>query len=205
MRRNRTRNERKRQKFLTGLLLLLALFLWAWLLVYCMMVPVRSAEEHARQIAAAQLPAEPVPEPTVNTEDLILEITLATADVDKPAAEPIPYEDHFRDAAHMVEDCTITYYCAEKRPHICGTGDGITATGTPVTPYWTCAVDPSVIPYGATVMVDWGDSVAFYEAQDCGSAVDGSHIDLAVATHEEALQLGRKTATVYWLMEEGTH
>ena len=82
---------------------------------------------------------------------------------------------------------------------LCGTGDGITATGVPVTPDWTCAVDPSVIPFGADVMVDYGDSVAFYKAQDGGGAIKSNHIDLAVDTHQNALKAGKTTATVYWM------
>lgn len=34
------------------------------------------------------------------------------------------------------------------------------------------------------------------------SGVKGSHIDLCVSTHEEALRLGRRTATVYWVATE---
>jgi len=104
--------------------------------------------------------------------------------------------------ANRIDDCTITYYCCELRPHICGTGDGLTATGSPVMAGISCAVDPDVIPLGSTVMVDYGDGIIhYYLAEDVGGAVDGDHIDLAVATHEEALQLGVKKATVYWVKE----
>ena len=147
----------------------------------------------AEEVAAAQQAA---------LEDAMLEAALAAADVNKPAAEPVTYEDLFRQNGNRIDDCRITHYCCEPYAHICGDGDGLTATEVPVTPYWTCAVDPSVIPYGAEVMVDYGDSVAFYKAQDCGSGVDGRHIDLAVETHAEADQLGVKYATVYWCKEE---
>lgn len=104
--------------------------------------------------------------------------------------------------ANVIEDCTITYYCCEKYEHICGTGDGITYTGTEVYPGRSCAVDPTVIPFGATVMVDYGDGeIHYYVAEDIGLSITGSRIDLAVATHSEALQMGTKTATVYWTEE----
>lgn len=104
---------------------------------------------------------------------------------------------------YVIEDCTVTYYCAERYPHICGTGDGITATGDAVMPGVTCAVDPSVIPYGSIVSVDYGDGVLHeYVAQDAGAWIDGSHIDICVKSHTEALELGRKTATVYWRAPE---
>ncbi len=102
-------------------------------------------------------------------------------------------------AVHVIEDCTVTYYCAEQYAHICGTGDGITATGGRVTPGVTCAVDPSVIPFGSVVCVDYGDGVLHeYVAQDSGAWVNEDHIDICVETHSKALELGTRTATVYW-------
>lgn len=125
-----------------------------------------------------------------------------------PMEEPEEAENELIEAAllarsHAIDECTITFYCSEKRPHICGTGDGIAADGTPVLSWATCAVDPDVIPLGSTVLVDLGDGYGLRTlvANDTGGAVKGNHIDLCVATHEEALQLGRRTATVYWCEE----
>lgn len=104
---------------------------------------------------------------------------------------------------HVIDDCVVTYYCCEKRAHICGTGDGITATGAEATPGMTCAVDPAVIPFGSIVCVDYGDGVLHeYVAQDSGAWVNEDHVDLCVETHSEALELGRRTATVYWTAPE---
>lgn len=104
--------------------------------------------------------------------------------------------------AQRIDDVKVTFYCTEKRKHICGTGDGITASGAEVTAYVTVAVDPKVIPLGSTVLVDFGDGVIHYFiAQDTGGAVKGNHIDIAVAGHQEALELGIKTATVWWIKE----
>ena len=98
-----------------------------------------------------------------------------------------------------LENCTVSHYCCEKYPHICGGGNGITASGAPVQAGVTCAVDPYFIPLGSTVYVDYGNGeICTYIAQDTGSAVSGGHIDVAVATHDEALRLGMKTATVWW-------
>lgn len=108
-------------------------------------------------------------------------------------------EDVLRRTANKILNCTVTYYCAELYEHICGNGDGLTATGAPVVPYETCAVDPGMIPLGSTVWVDYGDGVLHeYIAQDVGGAVVGGHVDLAVTTHAEADECGRRTATVYW-------
>lgn len=128
-----------------------------------------------------------------------LDAVLSFADVNAEAQEPVTYEDQFRTNAAVIEDCTVTFYCTEKYTHICGEGHGITYSGVPVTAGWTCAVDPSVIPLGSEVMVDYGDHVEFYKAQDTGGAIKGNHIDLAVESHELAVQLGTKTAAVYFM------
>ena len=102
----------------------------------------------------------------------------------------------------VIESCTVTFYCAERYPHICGTGDGIAYDGTSVLPWATCAVDPSVIPLGSTVLVDLddGEGLRYFRANDTG--VKGDHIDICVPTHADALRLGIQTSTVYWC-EEG--
>ena len=166
-----------------------SLAVWLVLIIWCLAIPVQSDYEAA-------------PVEIESAEEMAADFVLANSDVNAEAQEPVTYEDWFRANASVIEDCIITHYCCEKYEHICGTGDGITATGVPVTAGWTCAVDPSVIPYGCEVMVDYGDSVAFYKAQDRGPAIDGNHIDLAVETHAEALQIGTRMATVYFMEVE---
>ena len=103
--------------------------------------------------------------------------------------------------AHVIEDVTVTHYdcCIQ----CCGKDDGITASGRKATPGVTVAVDPNMIPLGSDVLVDYGDGeIHYYRADDTGGAVKGNHIDLCVGSHEEALQLGRRTATVYWVAAE---
>ena len=99
-------------------------------------------------------------------------------------------------AYEYIGECTVTYYCCEAYEHVCGDGDGLTATGLPVTP-GVVAVDPEVIPLGSTVIID-GQA---YLAADTGGAVRGNHVDIAVATHQEALELGTRTAEV-WVVED---
>ena len=98
--------------------------------------------------------------------------------------------------AHIIEDCTVTHYdCCVA---CCGEDDGITASGVQATPGVTVAVDPDVIQLGSDVLVDYGDGeIHYYRADDIGGSVKGNHIDLCVGSHEEALQMGRRTATVY--------
>lgn len=99
-------------------------------------------------------------------------------------------------AYQYIGECTITHYCCEAYEHICGDGDGLTATGIPVAPGMV-AVDPDVIPLGSTVIID-GQA---YLAADTGEAVKGNHVDIAVATHQEAEDLGVTTADV-WVVED---
>lgn len=94
---------------------------------------------------------------------------------------------------------TITHYC--NCSICCGiyAGLGLTASGAPTVAGTTIAVDPSVIPYGTKVIIN-GHT---YIAQDCGSAVNGNHIDVYCNTHEEALSRGTYyTDDVIILLEE---
>lgn len=102
--------------------------------------------------------------------------------------------------AVRLEDVLVTHYdCCIA---CCGKTDGITASGLRATPGVTVAVDPAVIPLGADVLVDYGDGTGlhYYRADDVGGAVKGNHIDLCVESHEKADELGRRQATVWWVI-----
>lgn len=103
--------------------------------------------------------------------------------------------------AHVIEDCAITFYCNERYQHICGTGDGIAADGTPALAWATCAVDPAAIPLGSTVLVDLGGSYGLRTLIANDTGVKGNSLDICVGSHAEAEQLGRLAATVYWCEE----
>ena len=95
-------------------------------------------------------------------------------------------------------DFTLTHYCCERWEHVCGTGNGVTATGTQVTAGRTIAVDPYVIPYGSTVYIE---GYGFRIAEDCGGGVKGNHIDVAVETHSQALSMGTRYRGVWILVK----
>lgn len=123
-------------------------------------------------------------------------VTVAPEPVEEPENELI--EAALLMSAHRLDNVTVTHYdcCVE----CCGKADGITASGVRATPGVTVAVDPDVIPLGADVLVDYGDGMLhYYRADDTGSGVVGNHIDLCVADHQTAVQLGRRTATVWWV------
>ena len=96
-------------------------------------------------------------------------------------------------AYRYIGECTITAYCPCEQ--CCGRwADGVTASGLPAGP-GIVAVDPDVIPLGSTVVID-GQK---YLAVDTGSGVTGNHIDICLASHEETVAHGVRTAEV-WVM-----
>lgn len=95
-------------------------------------------------------------------------------------------------------DFDITYYCNEKKHHICNDGSSKTSTGNKPLVGRTIAVSPDVIPYGSQVYIE---GYGWYVAEDCGGGVDGNHIDMLVETHEEALALGRDNEDVWILIK----
>ena len=74
-------------------------------------------------------------------------------------------------------------------------GGSITALGIPVTPWYTVAVDPRVIPLGSKIRIE-GFNGIFYCA-DTGGAIKGNIIDIAVGSKSEANRLGVQYHNVY--------
>lgn len=97
-----------------------------------------------------------------------------------------------------IGDYTLTHYCVEEWSHVCGTGTGLTVTGTQVTAWKTAAVDPTVIPYGTKMYIE---GYGWFVAEDCGGAVNGKHIDIAVDTHSQAIDMGTTIGGVWILVE----
>lgn len=105
--------------------------------------------------------------------------------------------------AHRIADAVCTFYCIDS----CGKKPsdptyGITASGKPAIPYHTVAVDPSVIPLGASVAVDYGDGVLhYYFAEDTGGAIKGKHIDVYLENCTDCYDMGVKNVAVWWWFE----
>lgn len=176
------------------LILVLAVIAWAIMVVAVLVTPVKA---DASPVAETQeddgrLPGDDVP---------ATERCYMTEEEAKEDFENEYITDALLSRSHVIEDCTITFYCNEKYPHICGTGDGIAYDGTPALAWATCAVDPDVIPLGSTVMVDLCDGYGLRTLIANDTGVKGNHIDICVESHNFALQLGRQTAAVYWCEE----
>ena len=84
--------------------------------------------------------------------------------------------------------CSCRICCGSYSPEVTGR-EPHTATGTVPQEGRTIAVDPSVIPYGTSVMID---GYGVYVAEDCGGAIRGNHIDMYFDSHEAALQFGTR-------------
>lgn len=197
MKKKMTREERRRRSqrrlmYITYLLFLLLLL--AWLLSYmAMTVEAEPANHFKAEVLRdnGSLPGDDTPATTrcYMTEEEI------------EANENEMIEAALLARSTKLEDVTITFYCCEARPHICGTGTGITASGRRVTPYVSCAVDTSIIPLGSTIMIEYNGEMVYLRADDTGPAVKGNHIDIAVPTHDFALSLGIQTADIWWCEE----
>ena len=84
--------------------------------------------------------------------------------------------------------CPCAKCCGSYSPEVRG-GEPHTATGTVPCQGRTIAVDPSVIPYGTRVTIE---GLGTFTAEDCGSSVDGEHIDIYFENHEDAVAFGVK-------------
>ena len=191
-----TREERRRRSQRRQLItyLLFLLLLLAWLGSYLIMTVEAEPPTLHKMAPAAEdgsLPGDDTPATTrcyLTGEEM-------------EAAENELIEAALLARSHKLEGATITFYCCEERPHICGTGTGITASGRRVPPYVSCAVDTDIIPLGSTIMIEHNGGMVYLRADDTGTAVKGNHIDIAVKEHQEALSLGTKTADIWWCEE----
>lgn len=193
--RRRTRMEHRQRRARS--IWIVTIFLWAsFLVILLLLLPPR--------VSAAEKALSEDPEPVSYTEPIGPGVPEEDAQEEEAQED---FENEKIEAALLakairLEDVTVTHYdpCVK----CCGKTDGITATGVPVTPYYTVAVDPEVIPLGSEVLVDYGDGVIhYYRAEDTGGGVKGKHLDLCVTDHTEALTLGVRQATVWFLPTEG--
>ena len=129
-------------------------------------------------------------------EDLQLQLTQAGKTIDR-----LDYQlqsiktTGAPDGMTYLGEFLCTAYCVEPYDHVCGTGDGTTATGTEATPGRTVAADWSILPPGSVVYIV---GVGIRTVEDKGSAVQGKQLDIAVALHSEALTwAGYGTHDVY--------
>lgn len=93
-----------------------------------------------------------------------------------------------------------TFYCPCYRCN--GNTHGITASGAPLTPYLSVAVDRRLIPLGTELYIEFENENAkaisgYYVAHDTGGAIKGNKIDVCVSSHSEAYYYGVGKCKVY--------
>lgn len=109
--------------------------------------------------------------------------------------------DALADGKVELEDAGVffcTAYCTEQYPHICGEGHGITASGQPIQAGVTVAADQTIFPYGTVLYIE---GVGIRIVQDKGAGVQGTHIDVAVDTHENALAWSGYGEHQVWILK----
>ena len=140
---------------------------------------------------------------TVKEETPAIPAVTPPAPVCEPVASQVTEPEE--PALAYLGEFRITHYCACKK--CCGKDEsdpwyGVTATGTKATEGRTIAVDPSVIPYGREVTIRYENGVEHtYVSEDCGGAIKGNTIDVYIADHDRARQLGVKSGSVYMVSE----
>lgn len=132
------------------------------------------------------------------SDELAVQLDHTTKSLDK-ANETISALKSIEYELVYLGDFKLTHYCIEEFDHICGNGDGFTATGTKIAVGKTIAVDPEIIPYGTQVYIE---GYGWRIAEDCGGWVNGKHIDIAVDTHAEASSMGVKNGGVWILVDK---
>lgn len=174
---------------------MLAVSLTGTAVMYCIMrhQEVQHAAELDRIHAQLQY-AERVKDQALEQYDgLVLE--LQRRSIERERQEVKASQETDEPSYVYVGECTITYYCSEQYPHICGNGDGLTAIGIESAP-GIVAVDPNVIELGSTVLIDGVE----YMAADTGGAIKGYRVDVCVSRHQDALDMGTHTSDVWIVM-----
>lgn len=177
-----------------------------------LMIPLRSVME-AFSLAVGWDAAENLSSVTIPAESQAPEdMYLLPADYSVPANYTTLYAELVRDILTpeeqpsqqpaglpsniMLGECLgsfkITHYCPCA---ICnGTENSNTAWAGKIIPGQTIAVDPAVIGKLQWVYVE---GYGLRRAEDCGGAIKGNKIDMAVATHSLALSMGVAYKNVY--------
>lgn len=148
----------------------------------------------------------PIHYPNPDPQPLVFSLGQLTAqtEVESVVVEEDPDESQkiveaIKAKSNVIHNCAVTGYApelVEKYKHMNSDGKGnyLTASGQWVRRGCVVAVDPSVIPLGATVVI--GDDV--YLALDTG--VMGNVVDIMMSP-EEALEFGVSYQDVWWVME----
>ena len=206
------KQRKSRKKVSTGeLLFRISFILWLFVIIAVLLVYASkenfNGTEQEKMSENSNLGFEEVllDEPMDNTTKEVLSNQNGHIDGDDvPATEYASLEAYIADGGVVPKlkqaQFTVTHYCG--CADCCGKWsygseiEAVGAAGTKLTPYYSVAVDTSIIPLG-TILHDADGNE--YKAEDTGSAIDDYRIDIFIGDHEEALKLGIKhDVTFYW-------
>ncbi len=111
--------------------------------------------------------------------------------------ELFPTDDMTEDSRKLINigDYRLTAYCPCE---LCtGKTDGITKSGVRAVQGRTVAVDPTLLSLGSQLVINGH----VFTAEDTGGAIKGTHIDIYMDSHEQAMAFGTQRADVYLLWE----
>ncbi len=130
--------------------------------------------------------------PTTNLR--AADVTVAAGELLRPIVAAAPSGPHVRSRLMMME---VTAYCACKK--CCGPGaHGVTASGKSVE-YNNgrfVAADTDVLPFGTVLNIPGYNGDHEVEVVDRGGAIKGNRLDVFFASHDEALEWGRRKVAV---------
>lgn len=175
----------------TKLILILSVISWAIIVVSVLVMPANADADPIEEPKEddGRIPGDDVP---------ATERCYMTGEEVQEDFENYYIEQALLAKANKIDDVKVSHYCCCVK--CCGKDDGITYSGVKATPGVTVAVDTSIIPLGSDVLVDYGDGIInYYRADDTGSAIKGNELDLCVSSHQDAINMGVRTATVYWV------
>lgn len=152
-----------------------------------------SAKSQARKDQAA---LEALTATYTEPEPSVIESTPSTIAVTSPSTAPT-YADE-NGTYEYVGEYILTAYCP--CPICCGAYSNMenptTASGTTATAGRTIAA-PSNFAFGTQLVING----QVYTVEDRGSAITGNRIDVFFSSHAEALAFGRRSASVYRLVQ----
>lgn len=105
-------------------------------------------------------------------------------------ADPV-YADPSMNGYECLGTFLTTGYCA--CISCCGKTNGVTASGVVARANHTIAADTRVLPFGTQVVING----KVYTVEDRGGAIQGNRIDIYFASHQEALNYGKRYVKVY--------
>ena len=206
------KQRKSRKKVSTGeLLFRISFILWLLVIIAVLLVYVSkenfNGTEQEKMSENSELGFEEVLSSETmdnTTEEVLTNQTGHIPGDDIPATEYASLEAYLADGNKLPNEksaqFTVTHYCGCVK--CCGGWsdgselDAVGAAGTKLTPYYSVAVDTSIIPLG-TILHDADGNE--YKAEDTGSAINGYRIDLFIGDHAEASELGIKRDVIfYW-------